>query len=185
MAIGYLADLEKKKTTSNVATNPALKGMNQSQFQGFMGSLGQGIELQPGRTGQQEQDIFNRMRERIQRMGGIQEQQFKGGMGARGLREGESGIVGRGLRDIRTGTQERLSGVARDVAISGQEKAFGERATQANLNLTRLLGGAQLGMQSEDQAMKNLLNMWGLMTGSQAQRWAPYWTGMSQTAAGA
>ena len=170
--------------TDTTATNPALAGMAQSPYQRFLGGLGKGMDLGAGRTGAEEQDIFNRMRERIQGMGKIQETQYTRGMGARGFREGESGIVGRGLSDIRTGTQERLSGAARDVAISSQEKAFGERAQQAQLNLQRMLGGGGMALQGEQSAMQNLLSMYGMMSGSEHQRWSPYWGGMSNIAAG-
>ena len=174
----YLTSTPQPHTTSN----PELQGTAQSPYSQLLGGLTKPIDIETGRTSTEEQDIFNRMRTRIQSMGKLAETQYTTGMGTAGFREGESGLVGRGLGEIRRQTGAGLAGAAKDVAISSREKRFGERAELANLNLQRLIGGGSLALQGEEGAQNRMMQLLSLMAGSEQARWQPYWSGVAGVA---
>ena len=161
------------------ATNPALNGMSQSPYMRFLGSLGKPITGQVGYTGTEEQQMFNRMRERIQGGTKLGMEQMKTYMGGKGFHGGESGIADTALGQIAQKGQEELAGASRDVALAGAEKRFQDQMQLANLNLQRILGGAGIALQGEESAANRMMDYLGMMVGSQQAAWQPYWSGIT------
>ena len=153
-------------TPPEAPTSPALAGMEKSPFAGFLASLGRPIPFE-GRY----QQRYNIARGQIQPGTRTAMEQMKTYMGGRGFRGGESGYADVPLERIATGGAERLSQAGLQIGESEAER----RQAYDLMNLQRMVAGGQLGLAGEEGIQNRLLQYLALLSGTETQRWQPYW----------
>lgn len=155
--------------------SPELEGLKHSPYSQFMQGLSRPI---PYNNLQQQR--YNIARGQIQ--GGTRTalEQMKTFMGGRGFRAGEAGIADAPLTGVATRGQELLSRASTEIATSEAE-----RKQQIDMmNLQRMMGGAQLGLAGEEGIQNRLLQYLALLSGTEQQRWEPYWSGVTSAYGG-
>lgn len=174
-APGILTGQVTRPTTTEAPTSPALAGMEKSPFAGFLASLGRPIPFE-GR----HQQRFNIARGQIQSGTRTALEQMKTFMGGRGFRGGESGYADVPLERIATGGAERLSRAGLEIGESEAER----KQAYDMMNLQRMVSGGQLGLAGEEGIQNRLLQYLALLSGTEQNRWQPYWGAVGQTYAG-
>ena len=154
---------------------PELEGMKHSPYSGFMQMLSKQIPFE-GRY----QQRFNLARGGIQSGTRTALEQMKTFMGGRGFRGGESGYADVPLAQIATGGAERLSQAGLQIGESEAER----KQAYDMMNLQRMIGGGQLGLAGEEGIQNRLLQYLALLSGTEQQRWQPYWGAAGATYAG-
>jgi len=172
---GMVTGQVQRPETTSTPTSPELAGMEKSPYSQFLAGLGQPIPFE-GRY----QQRYNIARGQIQ--GGTRTalEQMKTFMGGKGFRAGESGYADVPLERIATGGAERLSRAGLQIGESEAER----KQAYDMMNLQRMIGGGQLGLAGEEGIQNRLLQYLALLSGTEQQRWQPYWGAAGQTYAG-
>lgn len=150
--------------------------MQQSPYAGFLGGLQQPIDV-PYQNLQQQR--YNLMRGQIQGATRTGMEQMRTMMGGRGFRAGEAGIADVPIMQIAQRGQEQLGRGALGLAAEEARIAPELGLREAGLNLQRILGGGGLALAGEEAAQTRLMDYLRLISGTEAQRWQPYWGGVS------
>jgi len=160
--------------------NPALSGMNQSPYQGFLGAITGALGTRPGMNEEEIQREIQMRKRGIQRDVKLGSEQWKRYMGGKGFRGGESGIADVGYQQLFRAGQERAGQATQEVRSEAAQRRFQEQMQLGGL----ALGGGQLALTGEEGALNRLMQLYGMRQTGEMGRWQPYWSGMSNLYAG-